>query len=74
MITRIHNSDDCRKAINENIEGLLTGKRKPLIVKEMNNSIGKLLTDVKLEVFTRFNSGDKKMISWFSDSKQIENK
>lgn len=73
MITQINNSSDCRKAINENIYGLLTGKRKPLIVKEMNNSIGKLLTDVKLEAFTRFHSGDKNLISWFNDIKQIEN-
>ena len=41
MITTVTNSFDMRKALNENLHGLLSGKRKPLIVKEVNNTLGK---------------------------------
>jgi hypothetical protein len=54
-----------RKALNENLHGLLTGKRKPLIVKEVNNTLGKLLTDVKMEMMQNALAGSRATISWF---------
>ena len=78
MITDVNNSFDMRKALNENLNGLLTGKRKPLIVKEVNNTLGKLLNDVKMEMMQNALSGNRSTISWFDKNintqKQIKNK
>ena len=65
MTTSVTNSFDMRKALNENLHGLLTGKRKPLIVKEVNNTLGKMLTDVKMEMMQNMLTGSKQQISWF---------
>jgi len=54
-----------RQALNENLHGLLTGKRKPLIVKEVNNTLGKMLSDVKMEMMQQMLSGNKAQIHWF---------
>lgn len=76
MITSITNSQDMRQALNENLHGLLTGKRKPLIVKEVNNTLGKMLSDVKMEMMQKMLSGDRSGISWFdrniSSTKKID--
>lgn len=75
MITEINNSRDCRQALNENLYGLLTGKRKPQIVKEVNNTIGKYLMDVKMEMMNKAMISDRTGLRWFNDidfSKQIE--
>lgn len=65
MITTVTNSFDMRQALNENLHGLLTGKRKPLIVKEVNNTLGKMLSDVKMEMMQNMLSGNKQPIHWF---------
>lgn len=65
MITSITNSQDMRQALNENLHGLLTGKRKPLIVKEVNNTLGKMLADVKMEMMQKMLAGDRNGISWY---------
>ena len=65
MITDVTNSFDMRKALNENLHGLLTGKRKPLIVKEVNNTLGKMLSDVKMEMMQNMLAGNRQSISWF---------
>lgn len=65
MITTVTNSFDMRKALNENLHGLLTGKRKPLIVKEVNNTLGKMLSDVKMEMMQNMLSGNRQQIAWF---------
>lgn len=65
MITSITCSADMRRALNENLHGLLTGKRKPLIVKEVNNTLGKLLNDVKMEMMQNALSGSRNPVSWF---------
>lgn len=65
MITAITCSKDMRQALNENLHGLLTGKRKPLIVKEVNNTLGKLLNDVKMELMYKALSGDRTAVAWF---------
>jgi hypothetical protein len=52
VTTKIENSKDCRKVLNENLYGLLSGTRKPMIVKEVNNTVGKMLSDVKMELMT----------------------
>lgn len=65
MITQVTCSHDMRLALNENLHGLLTGKRKPLIVKEVNNTLGKMLADVKMEMMQNMLSGNRKTISWF---------
>lgn len=75
MITDVNCSSDMRKALNENLNGLLTGKRKPLIVKEVNNTLGKMLSDVKMEMMQNALSGKRDTISWFDRNikKQIKN-
>lgn len=65
MITSVTNSFEMRKALNENLHGLLTGKRKPPIVKEVNNTLGKMLSDVKMEMMQNMLSGNRNQISWF---------
>lgn len=65
MITNVNCSSDMRKALNENLHGLLTGKRKPLIVKEVNNTLGKMLNDVKMEMMQNALAGNRHIISWF---------
>lgn len=65
MITDVNCSSDMRKALNENLNGLLTGKRKPLVVKEVNNTLGKMLSDVKMEMMQNAMTGSRNQISWF---------
>ena len=65
MITTVTTSFDMRKALNENLHGLLTGKRKPLIVKEVNNTLGKILSDVKMEMMQNALSGNRNVITWY---------
>lgn len=80
MITNVTNSTEMRLALNENLHGLLTGKRKPLIVKEVNNTLGKLQNDVKMEIMVIAISGVKHNIAWFDSvpkigsAKQLDNK
>ena len=70
MTTTVTNSFDMRKALNENLHGLLTGKRKPLIVKEVNNTLGKMLSDVKMEMMQNMLSGNRQPIPWFDKNIQ----
>lgn len=75
MITEVTCSNDMRKALNENLHGLLTGKRKQPVVKEVNNTLGKLLADVKMELIQNALSGNRNNISWFDkniQSKQLK--
>lgn len=65
MITQVNNSVDMRAALNENLNGLLTGKRKVPMVKEVNNTLGKMLADVKMEIMNKQLSGDKSEVDWF---------
>ncbi len=65
MITTVTNSHDMRQALNENLHGLLTGKRKPLVVKEVNNTLGKMLNDVKMEIMQNMLAGNRTTIHWF---------
>ena len=74
MITKVNNSTDMREALNENLYGLLTGKRKPLIVKEVNNTLGKILCDVKMEMMQNALSGNRDVTSWFDSRVTISNK
>lgn len=75
MITTVTNSQDMRQALNENLHGLLTKTRKPLIVKEVNNTLGKMLMDVKMEMMQSALSGSRSTITWFdrniSSTRQI---
>ena len=74
MTTTVTTSFDMRKALNENLHGLLTGKRKPLIVKEVNNTLGKILSDVKMEMMQNALSGNRNVITWYeaNSTPQIE--
>lgn len=65
MITKVKNSAEMRAALNENLEGLLTGKRKTPLVKEVNNTLGKMLSDVKMEIMNKQLTGDKSEVGWF---------
>jgi hypothetical protein len=65
MLTEVTCSTDMRKALNENLHGLLTGRRKPPIVKEVNNTLGKMLNDVKMELMHKALTADRTQIKWF---------
>lgn len=65
MITTVTCSRDMRAALNENLHGLLSGKRKPQVVKEVNNTLGKMINDVKMEIMVCQLTGDRKGIAWF---------
>lgn len=68
VTTTINNSQDMRKALNENLHGLLVGTRKPPIVKEVNNTLGKMLSDVKMEMMQNALVNNNVVISWFGES------
>jgi hypothetical protein len=68
MITQVNNSSDLRKALNENLHALLTQKRKLIVAKEVNNTLGKILSDVKMELMQNAITGDRRIISWFNES------
>lgn len=70
MITKIKNSTDAINALNENLEGLLTGKRKLLMAKEVNNTVGKVTNIVKMELMQKMVTGDKTPLAWFTNEKQ----
>lgn len=72
MITQVSNSQDTLKALNENLEGLLTGKRKLPVVKEVNNTLGKFCNVVKMEIMHKVITGDKTPLEFFSNSGKKE--
>lgn len=76
MITNVTCSADMRQALNENLDGLLTAKRKIPLVKEVNNTLGKMLSDVKMELIQNSLCGNRHSISWFDRNinKSIENR
>jgi len=65
MLTQVNCSSEMRQALNENLHGLLTGKRKVLVVKEVNNTLGKLLADVKMEMLQNAMMGNRVSVSWY---------
>ena len=65
MITNVTNSTEMRQALNENLHALLTKKRKLLMVREVNNTLGKILSDVKMEMMQNAMCGSQQQISWF---------
>jgi hypothetical protein len=65
MKTRIHNAKDAIDAYNENLEGLLSGKRKLPLAKEVNNTLGKLCGVVKMELIHKSITGDRGPMDWF---------
>lgn len=71
MITKIKNADDALTAFNENLDGLLTGKRKIPLVKEVNNTLGKACNVVKMQLLHKALTGDKNPMEWFSETKKI---
>jgi len=71
MITQVNNSSEMRQALNENLHALLTKKRKLLVVKEVNNTLGKILLDVRMELMQNALTGSKESISWFYNHKEI---
>lgn len=74
MTTTVTCSHDMRKALNENLHSLLTKKRSIATVKEVNNTLGKIQADVKMELIQNSLSGNRSIISWFDRNitKQIE--
>lgn len=72
MITNVTNSAEMRQALNENLHALLTKKRKLLVVKEVNNTLGKILMDVKMEIMQNAISGERNSISWFDRNIQSQ--
>jgi len=65
MLTTVTCSQEFRQALNENLHALLTGKRKPLMVKEVNNTLGKMITDVKMEMMQNALTGNRTVIPWY---------
>ena len=74
MITTVTCSFEMRQALNENLHGLLTGKRKPLLVKEVNNTLGKMLSDVKMEMMQNAMMGVRDSIPWFDRNLSLNRK
>lgn len=72
MTTQVNNSSDLRKALNENLHAILTNKRKLIVAKEVNNTLGKILSDVKMELMHNALTGNRTEISWFSSQKQLK--
>lgn len=72
MITKVNNAQDAIQAFNENLECLLTGKRKLPFVKEVNNSLGKMCGVVKMQLMHKALIGDRTPLVWFTETKQIE--
>ena len=70
MITQVNSSQELRQALNENLTALLTKKRKLLVAKEVNNTLGKIMMDVKMELMQNAMSGNREIISWFSADQQ----
>lgn len=66
MITKVTNSAEMREALNENLHALITKKRKLLVVKEVNNTLGKILMDVKMELMQNALIGNGEAVSWFN--------
>jgi hypothetical protein len=66
MITQVNNSNELRQALNENLTALLTKKRKLLVAKEVNNTLGKIMMDVKMELMQNAMSGNQNTITWFN--------
>lgn len=71
MITQVNNSTEMRQALNENLSALLTKKRKLIVAKEVNNTLGKILSDVKLEMMQNALSGNRETISWFKSTEVL---
>jgi hypothetical protein len=71
--TKIATPQDAIDVLNQNLEGLLSGKRKVMVVKEVNNTVGKMLDIHKLEAASKALSGDKTPLAWFDQPKLIEN-
>lgn len=65
MITEVTCSSEMRQAINENLHGLLTGKRKSQLVREVNNTLSKMLIDVKMEMMNKAITRDSSPTNWF---------
>lgn len=65
MLTQINTPDDYTKVLNENLEGLLTGKRKIPVVKEVNNTVGKMMDRYKLEAISKSLCNDRTPLDWF---------
>jgi hypothetical protein len=73
MITKIYCADDAQQALNENLEGMLTGKRKLDLAKEVDNNIGKHIALVKFELADKIRMGDKTALKFFaSQNKQLK--
>ena len=73
MITKINDSSQAIDALNENLEGLLNGKRKQPLAKEVNNTIGKIINVVKMDLIHKTIIGDRSPSAWFvSDQKAIK--
>lgn len=81
MITKIKNADDAYSALNENFEKLVTGKRKIIEAKEVNNTIGKMISIAKTQVMDLIRRSDAKSeIPWLlpantaaGDAKELKN-
>lgn len=67
MITKINNADDALQAFNENFEGILSGKRKLPVAKEINNNLGKMMGVIKMQLMHKVIVGDRTPLQWFGD-------
>ena len=65
MITSVTCSADLRQAANENLHGIITKKRSIQMAKEVNNTLGKIQADVKMELMNKAMIGDRSGVSFF---------
>lgn len=76
IIQRINDAHDAMAALNQNYNFLVTGKRKILEAKEVNNTIGKMINIAKAQVMDALRTGNEDPIPWLAPltQKQIEAK
>jgi hypothetical protein len=75
MITKIRSSQDALDALNENLEGMLTGKRKLDLGKSVETNVRNNLSVIKMELMEKIRIGDKTPMEWFtkgSTQKQLK--
>lgn len=61
------------QALNENLEALVTNERPVKLAKEINTTLGRMLTTVKLEMMNRAFKGEKTALPWFNAQKELPN-
>lgn len=71
MTTKVNNPRDMQEVLNENLAGLLTGKRKASVVKDVNNTCARMLDNIKVQLIYKTMTQDRSLMPWFESGKMI---